>query len=308
MPRVSVVLPNYNYARYLGERIRSILDQTYADFELLVIDDASSDDSVAVIERFRDPRIRFVRREVNSGKVYASWNEGLTYCNGELVLFAGADDYAERRMIERLVEPMLENPRIGLAHCKFFMIDGSGAILDTQFALPPQCAFIRADLENDYVAAPRREWQRLLMTNFIWNASGVVMRREALERAGGFDDSLRIAADWRLYMDIAREWSVHYIAEPLNGFRQLEKSVSKRLTGATLMDEIYACLWSQRPYLETDDDRAYAALGVQIADNSLETYIIQNVQNAAHRNDAEIAGLLSVMQKYQRHLEHVTLQ
>lgn len=297
MPRVSIVLPNYNYARYLDERIRSILFQKYVDFELVIVDDASTDESLRVIESFNDARIRLHVRTQNSGKVYSSWNEGLRLCSGDLVLFAGADDAAERPMLARLVEPFDADPSLGFSHCRVILIDGEGRVMFTQMNLPASAAFIVEDLRRDYVAPAPLEWRRLLVTNFIWNASGVLFNRTALEDAGGFDDSLIIAADWLAYLQIARTRPVAYIGEPLNAFRQLSTSVSKRLQGAQLMDEIYTCVTRQKPHLRDAQDQAYYDIGMSNADVALQHYILLNTQAG---NAEEVHRLVEVGARYGR--------
>lgn len=302
MPRVSVVLPNYNYARYLDERIRSILGQTYRDFELVIIDDASTDESLDVIRQFDDPRISVHARSQNSGKVYASWNEGLRHCSGDLVLFAGADDVAEHSLLEKLVAPFDANPGLGFSHCRLLLIDADGKVVSTQMGLPASAGFISEDLRHDYLAPSPLEWQRLLVTNFIWNASGVLFNRSALETAGVFDDSLIIAADWLTYLTIAREHPVAYIGEPLNAFRQLQKSVSKRLQGAQLMEEIYICLTRQEMYLASAEDRQYYETGMRNADEGLRYYLAANTQAG---NTDEVARLHAVAATYGRKVANV---
>lgn len=297
MPRVSIVLPNYNYARYLDERIRSLLDQTYTDFELVIVDDASADESLAVIKRFDDDRIRLHLRSENSGKVYASWNEGLTLCRGDLVLFAGADDSAEASMVEHLVAPFDENPGLGFSHCRYLLIDADGRIIATQPALPFSAAPIVEDLQRDYVATAPQEWRRLLVTNFIWNASGVLFNRSALESIGCFEEDLMIAADWLAYLAISREHDVAYVSNPLNAFRQLAKSVSKRLQGAQLMDEIFICLSRQEKYIKSAVDREYFEAGLENADAGLRHFI---AANGGAGNHEEVEKLLAVASKYQR--------
>lgn len=297
MPRVSVVLPNYNYARYLDERIRSILGQTYRDFELVIIDDASTDESLDVVRRFEDPRIRVHVRAQNSGKVYASWNEGLRHCSGDLVLFAGADDVAEHSLLEKLVEPFETDPDLGFSHCRLLLIDADGKIVSTQMGLPASAGFISDDLRRDYLAPSPLEWQRLLVTNFIWNASGVLFNRSVLEAAGVFDDSLIIAADWLTYLTIARKHSVAYVGEPLNAFRQLEKSVSKRLQGAQLIEEIFICLTRQEAHLLNAEDRQYYDAGMRNADDGLRYYIAANKQAG---NAGEVTRLYALAATYGR--------
>src|SRR5947208_3535108 len=92
-PKVSVVVPSYNYARYMDERLQSLLNQTFTDFEVIVTDDASTDNSREVILRHAsDPRVRPVFFRKNSGSVYQRWNDGADLARGEYIIFAGADD------------------------------------------------------------------------------------------------------------------------------------------------------------------------------------------------------------------------
>jgi glycosyltransferase involved in cell wall biosynthesis len=93
MPKISIVLPNYNYARYLDERIQSLLNQTYQDFELIIVDDASTDNSLETIDKYiADPRVKTIFYPNNSGSVYQRWNDGAEIATGEYLIFAGADD------------------------------------------------------------------------------------------------------------------------------------------------------------------------------------------------------------------------
>ncbi|HWI86885.1 MAG TPA: glycosyltransferase family A protein, partial [Sphingomonas sp.] len=96
MPRVSVIVPNYNHARFLSKRLDSILAQTFADYELLILDDKSTDDSLAVIEPYLDGvRVRLECNSVNSGGPYRQWNKGLALTSGDYVWIAESDDYAD---------------------------------------------------------------------------------------------------------------------------------------------------------------------------------------------------------------------
>jgi glycosyltransferase involved in cell wall biosynthesis len=295
VPRVSIVLPNYNYARYLDERVQGLLDQSYRDFELVIVDDASTDESLEVLEQYRhDTRVRVHTRAENSGRVYASWNEGLKLCAGELVLFAGADDAAEREMLERLVACFDQHPSIVLAHCAFMTIDEIGHINATRIPLPPQADFIVDSLANDYVAAPGEEWLRLLVTNFIWNASGVLMRTDAVRANGGFDAEMLIASDWLLYQQLTRTGGAAYVSHPLNSFRQLRKSVSRRLQGARLVGELYECLSRQTQFVDVQS-RPFLDLGLAFADRAFAGYV---ESNRSAGNHDEVQKLTDVHARY----------
>src|SRR5579864_2284139 len=104
MPTVSVVVPNYNHARFLPERIESILRQTYQDFELILLDDRSTDDSRAILSQYGgDPRVTIEFNDVNSGSTFKQWNKGVRLARGRYIWIAESDDYADDRLLERLV-------------------------------------------------------------------------------------------------------------------------------------------------------------------------------------------------------------
>jgi GT2 family glycosyltransferase len=217
-PRVSVVVPNYNYAALLPERLRSIFAQTRQDFEVVLLDDASTDDSVAVLERVVDPpRVRLVRNATNGGNPFRQWAKGIGLARGEYVWIAEADDAAEPRLLERLVGVLDAHPGVGLVHCAFRRIDGEGLAEDMS-------GIWWRDLDpdrwrHDYVAPGAEELRWLACWNVISSASGVVFRRRVYEAAGGVDGSFRLAGDWDLWVRMARLADVAFVAEPLNLWR-----------------------------------------------------------------------------------------
>ena len=95
-PKVSIVVPNYNHARFLPRRIDSILGQSFQDFELILLDDCSADDSRSILSKYADdPRVRIEFNEVNSGSSFKQWNKGVRLAHGEYVWIAESDDYAD---------------------------------------------------------------------------------------------------------------------------------------------------------------------------------------------------------------------
>jgi len=124
MPRVTVVTPNYNHARYLPERIDSIVAQTFQDFELLILDNASTDNSREVIESYtRLQNVRAAFNTENNGSPFMQWNLGLSQAKGEYVWFAESDDYADPALLETLVDRLDRNPNVGLAVCQSCTVD-----------------------------------------------------------------------------------------------------------------------------------------------------------------------------------------
>lgn len=227
-PLVSVILPSYNYGRYLPQRIQSIVDQTFRDFELIVIDDASTDDSAAIIARYEDdPRLRAVYCDENSGSVYQRWNEGAALARGQYLWFAGADDYCEPTLLEQLVLLIERHPFTGIAFARSWMVDETGRPL---FCAP---AWTRSETREGRVARGI-----LLLDTTIANASAVLLRTEIFRELGGFDLSFRYAADWKLYLDILQTYDLAYVAELLNYCRMhpTSASVQARRSGAETLE------------------------------------------------------------------------
>src|SRR6201984_3673791 len=117
MPTVSVIVPNYNHARFLRKRIESVLGQTFQDFELILLDDCSIDDSRAILSQYAgDPRVRIDFNNVNSGSPFKQWNKGVRLARGKYVWIAESDDYADERLLERLVALLEANQEAAFAY------------------------------------------------------------------------------------------------------------------------------------------------------------------------------------------------
>jgi glycosyltransferase involved in cell wall biosynthesis len=227
-PRVTVVLPNYNHGRFLARRIESVLNQTYADFEAVVIDDASTDNSRDVIERYtRDARVRTVWNERNSGSPFRQWNRGMRMARGEYAWIAESDDAAESALLQTLVEKLDRSPRVGLAYCQSWGIDEEGTIITHNTAWTDSLDAQR--WRQDFVNDGRDECRRfLVMKNTIPNASAAVFRRSVFDRAGGADESFQSCGDWMTWVRMLLLSDVAYSAETLNYFRVHPDSVTRR--------------------------------------------------------------------------------
>jgi glycosyltransferase involved in cell wall biosynthesis len=215
-------VPNYNYAQYIEERFRSILEQSFKDYELIFLDDASQDDSVArVRQQFGDRISRFEASSVNSGNPFAQWNRGVRLARGEFVWIAEADDVCRPGFLQRMVEALEHSPRVGLAYCHTLPIDEAGAIIDAGYY-----HWYVGDLDprrwhSDFVNNGREEVRSYLSRkNTITNVSGVVFRRAAYVGAGFAPEDMRMCGDWLMYCHVLHDWDVAYVAEPMNFHRQ----------------------------------------------------------------------------------------
>jgi glycosyltransferase involved in cell wall biosynthesis len=243
--KISVIVPNYNYRSYLRDRLQSIFEQTYPVFEIIVLDDCSTDGSLQELDSIsldvnRDFRI--VANDVNSGNVFAQWRRGINACKGDFVWIAEADDLADPTFLERLI-PLVSADNVGMAFTDSRTVDEGGLLqwntyksyYSTLFpgALSESAIFDGATFFRDYLS----------VKNVIMNVSSVLWRKSALDRAlDGCGADLRkfqMAGDWRVYAEICSlGHRVGYEAQPLNVHRRHSNSVTHSLKRELHRDEI----------------------------------------------------------------------
>jgi glycosyltransferase involved in cell wall biosynthesis len=232
-PKVSVIAPNYDHAPYLVERIESILGQTYNDLELLIIDDASTDDSHQILTRYSsNPRVRILVNGTNSGSAFPQWNRGISLTNGEYIWIAESDDSADPHFLETLIPVLDETPSLGLAYCQSRLINKKGVdigdSLDWTSDLDPQ------RWKDNFTNNGRDEIRRYLIhKNTIPNASAVITRRSVLKKVLPVDTSFKLCGDWMHWGKVLLQTDLAYVAEPLNRWR-LGSSNSRPLPAGLL--------------------------------------------------------------------------
>jgi glycosyltransferase involved in cell wall biosynthesis len=228
IPTVSVIVPNFNHARFLRERIESVLAQTYQDFEVILLDDCSTDESRSIIGGYvKDPRVRVEFNEKNSGSTFRQWNRGVRLARGKYVWIAESDDYADEHLLEKLACRLDAEPDAVLCYCRSWRVSSDGKI--SGFLDPEVTDSDPNRWAMDFVADGREEcWKYLSKCNSIPNASAVLFRRAAYERVGGADENLHLCGDWKLWTAMALTGEITYIANPLNYFRFHDSSVRVR--------------------------------------------------------------------------------
>ncbi len=188
-PAVSIVLPTYNREALIEGAVRSVLAQTWRDFELIVVDDASTDDTVAVVEAIPDDRIRLVRLEQNS-RQSAARNQGVAAARSDLIAFQDSDDEWLPTKLERQMAALANaSPQVGAVYTAFERIAG-----DQVTYIPAQDIRPR---EGDILPS-------LLFGNLV-STQTLLVRRELLERIGGFDEDMIRDEDWDLVIRLAQE-------------------------------------------------------------------------------------------------------
>lgn len=247
MPSVSVVVPNYNYAHCLAERLYTIFDQSHPVEEIIVLDDASTDNSVAVIEDVAEERERdltLVINEVNSGSVFAQWAKAVEMANGEFVWIAEADDLSESSFLSSLLALMRSDPSIQIGFCDSKSVDAEDAPVYPSYK--PYFATVEPDALSRTEVFDGDEFARrfLSVKNMILNVSSVLWRRDALSRALEICRKdlaqLHMAGDWRIYLEClsAPGARIAYVADPLNVHRRHAASVTHSLKAQQHVNEI----------------------------------------------------------------------
>lgn len=258
-PKVSVIVPNYNYGRFLQRRLRSVLGQTYTDFEVIYHDDCSTDNSEQVFAAFRDhPKIRDLSSENNSGNAYIPVNKCAKLARGEYLWIAQADDYADERFLEVLVPVLDNNPSVGIAYCQSQMVDENEVILRSFGSIRKFPDSDRWD--SDFIAKGLDEIRTyLLFWNTIPNFSGVLFRKEVFDAVGGAEEQLPLVGDVILYIKMLQRSDIAFVAEPLNYFRQHIGTIREKSGYEGILLEGYKILEYIQDHIELSDAEMEAA-------------------------------------------------
>lgn len=219
-PKVSFIVPCYNLGHLLADCINSILAQTFQDFEILIMDDCSPDNTPEVAQSFTDVRVKHIRNEPNLGHL-RNYNKGIGLAKGDYVWLISADDRLRRdHALERYVRLMEENPRVGYAICPAVHLENGQETGLAGYSVHG---------DHDVILSGRRFLRKLATGNSIPAASGLV-RRECYEKVSVFPLDLPYAGDWYLWSIFALHYDVAYFAEPMISYRLHPLNITKRLT------------------------------------------------------------------------------
>ncbi|MDR0750601.1 MAG: glycosyltransferase [Tannerellaceae bacterium] len=236
---VSVIVPNYNYARYLPMRIESILNQTFTNFELILLDDASTDESVSILEKYRDNEYvsHIVINEQNTGSPFQQWMKGLSLAQGKYVWIAEADDLAEPTFLEICVRSMQEKKNVSVCYTGSLLIDANGRISGKDINHWGKRKVKGTSCFDGILFVTHN----LYWKNYIINASGALfLRKNALELSGSPFRNMLCCGDWLFWVEMAIKGKVVEIYKNLNYFRQhpAKVTVSSHKAGRGVMEDI----------------------------------------------------------------------
>ncbi len=239
-PSVSVIVPNYNHASYLKQRIDSVLNQTYQDFELILLDDCSTDNSIEILQEYSNHSkvSHFIVNKKNTGSPFTQWQKGIELARGEFIWIAESDDSADNKLLEYLIAAFAkanQKSEIGLLYCQSIVIDESSREIRTWADRWTKSIETEQNIEftgSDYIE------RYMLFENTIPNASAVLFRRDLTPEFIQIK-KMKLNGDWLFWILMLSKNNGLFVNTPLNYFRQHFRTArSKNIqTGLNLIEQ-----------------------------------------------------------------------
>ncbi len=228
--KISVIVPNYNYAQYLRLRLKTVFEQSKFPDEVIVLDDASTDRSLEIISEFESKyatKIKIIQNETNSGNLFLQWKKGIEEASGDLIWIAEADDYCDHDFLRRMSSE-LQDERVSIAFCNSIMVDEFGCSHGATYKEYYATQF--GDYFESSFKAEGSVFVNNVMSrrNAVMNASAVLFRKSMAAEAIDGLGNLNISGDWLFWIDLCMKGAVSYIDAPYNYHRRHRKSVVGR--------------------------------------------------------------------------------
>lgn len=223
MPKVSIIVPNYNHAQFLHQRLDSIFNQTYQDYEVILLDDCSSDNSVEILNSYaKDSRVTcFIANETNSGSTFRQIKKGIQLAKGEYIWIAESDDWAQKEFLGKTLERA--NSDIGIIYSQSFIVNEKNErmYINTKYTDYLDDKKWAIDFVEDGIKIMN---SFLIYRNIIPNMSATLILKDDLLKIL-INENLKYLGDWFIYCQILLRKNICYISEPLNNYRQHSNTV-----------------------------------------------------------------------------------
>ena len=268
--RVGVIIPNYNHASFLIERINSVLNQTFQDIDVYILDDKSPDNSREIIEKYRNnPRVKsIIYNEENSGSSFVQWNRGILASDNELIWIAESDDICDLRLLENLVAEFDQDKDCVLAFSTSVFVDANGILKEKSVSdetiRTTGLNFIQSNMYR---------------ANTVKNASSALFKRNAALNVGQEYTTYKGAGDWLFWVEIAKQGNIAWVRKPLNYFRQHENTTKRLYVNGTTFKELKKLfsIFKSRGYINTsiknhivNSDLIFLIKGVDFLNKEIE--------------------------------------
>ncbi len=198
-PLVSIIIPTYNRANLIRRSINSILNQKYQNFEIIVVDDGSTDNTMEIVGNFNEDKIKYYKHKINKGAA-AAMNTGIEYCRGDFIAFQGSDDLWLPEKLEKEMKIFKKsNKNVGVVYSGYFYIRNNKKKIVPSSEIKKKDGYIQNELLNG---------------NFVSGLS--VIRKICFQKVGLFDENLPNLEDWELYIRISKYFCFQFVDEPLS--------------------------------------------------------------------------------------------
>lgn len=228
-PLISVIVPNYNHEKYLVQRLESIFNQTYSNFEVILLDDCSTDKSREILLKYaKNPKVsHYIFNEVNSGNTFLQWRKGINLAKGNFLWIAESDDFCDLNFLDTIVKSFLDNNQIVLSYCQSNKVDENNILTGNWISYTQSIDSKKVFLNNFVMEGNLFIEQFLINRNVIPNVSAVVFKKSAIKDDSYLtnDPEFRYCGDWILYTKLIANCKVAFTSGSLNNFRKHSKSV-----------------------------------------------------------------------------------
>lgn len=228
MPTISVIVPNYNHALYLRQRLDTIFNQTYQDFEVIILDDCSTDNSKEIIEEYRSrPQTsHIVYNETNSGSPFKQWAKGFDLAQGKYIWIAESDDWAELNFLEELLSVLNKDSTLTFAFCESYLEYPQKSFV---------CPFLK---KNAYFNGIDFIKKKQIFSNNIVNASAVLFQKQCLQLISNDFQNYVGSGDYIFWSSLCECGNLQYISKKLNHFRRNPDTTTSKCiaTGKTFFE------------------------------------------------------------------------
>jgi glycosyltransferase involved in cell wall biosynthesis len=211
---VSIIIPTYNRADLIGRAVNSILKQTFTDFEIIIIDDGSNDNTPEIIRGFHDPRIKYIRLEQNIGAA-AARNMGIREAKSDFIAFQDSDnEWFEDKLEKQMNAFSRASEKVGVVYSGIWRIGAGGKVYVPSDRRKGGAYKKKGDIHSE-----------ILMSNFI-DLSAAIVRKECFSKVGGFDEKLPCMQDWELWIRMSKEYEFEYMDESMANVYYTGDSIS----------------------------------------------------------------------------------
>lgn len=237
-PLVSIVFTSYNHKEYLRQALESLLNQSYSNFELIIVDDASTDGSQELLLSYEAyDKVNLNLKKENSGSYVLASNYGANMAKGQYLLFAQCDDYSEPNQLEELTTAALENENCGVVYSISNLIDSRDRFISDDYIIRE--SFFKETIKNSRVIEGRLMRRFLSYSCVIPNLSAALIERDLYNKVFGLSSDFKVVADWDFWLKLSQLTDFYYIKKPLNNFRQHQTTIRSSIKIETQIVEVY---------------------------------------------------------------------